>query len=200
MAAARSGDFVYAQPRLQARHAAMPGPFLWQEMEQTADFGQFLQSVRTTALGSAVDGFGAASSIDDMEIELRRVFAARIDEMAAWLPEAWQPAMQFVRTLVWLPFYGQGGAPDAPDWMPDDPELAARGGRENEEEEGDERRAASGLDTDGWLGRWRALWPHDAPGLMEIGRQLVAAALPDRDGEESWPERRAGLAERLTRA
>jgi len=195
MGVAHAGDFAFAQPRLQARHAALLSADRWADLEQIGDFGQFLQSVRTTPLAPLVESFGALSSIDQIEITLRGAFTARTAELASWLPDGWQPAVLWVRALPETPFRRHVRIGEPQGWMADDPALAALLREETAEAE-----AAPAQSAERWLERWQALWPEESPGLAPVGRHLAAAALPDFGNEAAWPVRRAGLADRLRRA
>lgn len=194
------GDFVFAQPRLQARHAAILEPGTWIELEQIADYGQFLQSARQTALASLVHSFGTLSSIDEMEIALRSAFGERVVETASWLPGSWQSAVLWVRALPLLPFRRPVDSQERLEWMRVDPQMKGILSHLETDEESPPDAIGSVSGTEGWLRHWRGLWPESVPGLDAVGGLLTAALLPDFGGNAPWRSRRAELREALVRA
>jgi hypothetical protein len=121
--AARLG---YAQARIQARHAARPGPMLWHQLEAARDIDHVLETLRASPLARAVAGVNAASSPHGMELNLREFWVERCQATAHWYPERWQPAFEWLRWLPWLPaltWLQQGRPP--PAWLLADPAIAS---------------------------------------------------------------------------
>jgi len=179
-------SFAYVQVRLQARHGARPDEALWRSLQGTSDFANYLQLARNTSLRPWVATLDPGQGSDEIEGELRRLFRQHVDEVAGWVPPAWQSAVLWVRRLPDLPAlqYLLGGEP-VPAWLQDDAELRDMGclpvaSRLEIMEQSDcnvfltASQAGESL-PDAWLSHWRTLWPRTARqdhGLEALGNAL----------------------------
>lgn len=172
--------FAYAQARLQARYGNRPTAADWNQLEATADLAAALQVTRNTSLARWTGRLGARPDVHEIERRLREEWARAIDEIAAWQPEPWRPAIAWLR---WLPYLqpldklARGG--HAPAWMREDAVLGPVVAREPVERAAALRRTAlAPLETgfaadsnviDAWLREWRAQWPRqpDAAATLE---------------------------------
>lgn len=210
--------FAYAQTRVQARYAELPGEDAWQRLAAARTLGMFLEEAREGALRSWVKGFSALSDAHDLDRGLRTIWQDEVTQVATWLPAPWRPAVFWLR---WLPllsllaYAGRGGS--LPPWMDRDRTLqglrrpdgtldfaaiiaAGAGALLPMKGEG----AADPLRDWGraWAGEWRHLWPHcDRRFLANMDglAALIAAhaqAFPQAGGETAWVLRRE-LRERL---
>lgn len=117
-------DFGYAQARIQARYAALPAEAEWQRLAGARSLGAYLEDARVGPLRPWVKGFSALSGAHDLERGLRTLAWEQVQEVAAWVPRAWRPAVQWA---AWLPFLAvfEDLARDRriPPWATQDPRL-----------------------------------------------------------------------------
>ena len=114
------GSFEFAQARVQARHGLRASELTWQRLETTRDFAALLEVVRQSPLRPWTVGITAADA-HQIEGRLRIHWRAAVDEVAAWMPLAWQASLRWCATLPELPslqHLARGN--DAPAWMRDD--------------------------------------------------------------------------------
>ena len=107
--------FEYAQARLQARHAARPDELGWRHLHASASLEHFLESCRRTGLGAWIADVHSAQDAHHIERALCEAFRSHADEVASWVPAAWQPAVRAGAELPELPFIG-GHATDLEPW------------------------------------------------------------------------------------
>jgi len=110
----RQAGFAYAQARMQARFADRPTALDWQMIETGRDFSQALDATRRGAFAEAVGGLGRDSDRDAIEAALRRVWAAAVAEVAAWVPAPWRPALEWIALLPHLRLVADGVPPALP--------------------------------------------------------------------------------------
>jgi hypothetical protein len=173
MVMSMTATFAYVQVRMQARHGARPNATVWRYLQGTSDFANYLQLARQTPLQQWVTTLDPSQDSDDIEAELRRLFRRHVDEVAAWTPPAWRPAVIWVRRLPDLPAlqFLLGDEP-VPAWLQHDAELRALGclpadSRAELLEQSDctvfldAYRAGTSF-PDAWISHWRTLWPRAA--------------------------------------
>ena len=115
------GSLEYAHARLSARFGARPDELAWRRIEHLRDVSAVIDAARTSAFARWITGIGPASSAHAIDRELRNRFREQVAEVAAWMPEAWQPAILWCATVVDLPsvsHLARGGA--VLPWMRDD--------------------------------------------------------------------------------
>lgn len=168
-------EFAYAQARVQARTGERLTPAAWQLLESTRGLGQYLHAARGTEHAHRVQSLTAESSAHAIERALRREWRSDVSLAAHWVPEAWQPAVEWTAWLVDLPAIGwlqRGGAVFG--WMRDDPVHS----RFALDEDAARQRefSAAGLGplveaedvTAGWLARFTGLWPTDGAAVSSL--------------------------------
>lgn len=179
-----SGNYAYAQARLQARFGAQPGASVWESLQTLVELPTLLEQMRVTPLRHWIASISASTPAHEMERLLRRRLQALIDEVAHWLPAEWRAAVHWTETLLDLPALAHLLRGDeAYAWMQDEPalqELAAlhptlRAGAAAQ------GRYASLLPRAGdttliarWLLEWRRRWP-DAGGRERAALEQLAA-------------------------
>lgn len=177
--------FAFAQPRMQARHGRQVDAATWSEAETSIDLGRCLQVFRGSPLRPWVSHFSANAKISDIERHIRDDWRAYIDEVTAWAPAAWRPALQWSAALVYLPLLAHliaGSAP--PQWLATDAPLASL-----VTSDAQSRRAALGVtelaplaavdDTDELLSAWFAHWHAVMPRKVGHGTREGLTALQD---------------------
>ncbi|CAG1001460.1 hypothetical protein BURK1_02892 [Burkholderiales bacterium] len=118
------GSLEYAHARLSARHGARPDDLAWRRIEPVRELGAMLDTARATALRPWMTGIGASTPPHAIEAILRRRWRELVEEVASWMPDAWQPAIRWCSVAADLPaiaHLARGGAPLR--WMRDDPVL-----------------------------------------------------------------------------
>ncbi|MFY9972612.1 MAG: hypothetical protein WAK53_00020 [Chromatiaceae bacterium] len=117
-------DFGYAQARVQARYAALPGETEWQRLAAARSLGAYLEEARVGPLGPWLKGISTVSEAHDVERGIRSLAWEQVHEVARWVPRAWGPA---VRWVAWLPylavFEAHARADPLPPWAPQDARL-----------------------------------------------------------------------------
>jgi hypothetical protein len=209
--------FAYAQARVQARYAELPGEDAWQRLMAARTLGMFLEEAREGALRAWVKGFSAQSDGHDLDRGVRAIWQDEVIRVAAWLPLPWRPAVIWLRWLPLLPLLahtGRGGP--LPAWVgldctlrglrrPDgtlEPEALIDAGAGALLPVSGDGTADPALDwASAWAREWRRLWPRcDRRFLTHLDRLAAlirahAQAFPSV-GEAAWPLRRE-LRERL---
>lgn len=115
------GSVEYAYARVHARHGQRLDEAAWRRIETLRGFVPTLELLRAGPLRPWLADIGEHTDSHRIELALRRQWRAGVDEVAAWLPAAWQAA---VRWCAWLPelaalqHLARGGEP--PRWMHDD--------------------------------------------------------------------------------
>jgi len=210
--------FAYAQARVQARYAELPGEDAWQRLAAARTLGMFLEDAREGALRGWVKGFSAQSDAHDLDRGVRAIWQDEVTQVAAWLPRPWGPALAWLRWLPLLPLLahaGRGGSLPAwvgrdrilqglrrPDGTLDPAALAEAGAGALVPAQGEGASDPLRDWAAAWAGEWRRLWPPcDRRFLANLDglATLIGAharAFPQAGGEVAWPLRRE-LRERL---
>jgi len=165
------GSVEYAYARVHARHGQRLDEAAWRRIETLRGLAPTLELMRAGTLRPWLAGIGEHADSHRIETTLRRHWRAAVDEVAAWLPAAWQPA---VRWCAWLPelaplqHLARGGEP--PAWMHDDEVWRDAFALPSTEREvwlaaGPAAALAPAWrapDAAGelWLAAWRLRWPH----------------------------------------
>ena len=192
---AGSLEFTYA--RIWARQADAAGEALWRRIEITRDFDAALEIVRASPLARWLEGLGADVGAHAIERVMRRHWRERVAELAAWMPQSWQAAVQWCSVLIDLPalqHLAVGAAP--PRWMADDPiwhavvtDGAAVG------DAWQPLLTAARTDVNSLLPRWQAEWDRRLPrgfGRDTLDEQLLplladhAAAFAAPQASDGW--------------
>lgn len=192
-------DFAYAQARIQARHAARPDAATWRRLAGFGDRLHFLQHARRTRLRPWVVHFSSRTDVHELELSIRSQFRQSVSEVASWQPRAWRRAVLWSRQLLDLPALQHlllGNSP--PAWISKDPVLrpfAVADMRQRLQALEDSEYAhllrtwqAGTPLLDGWLTRWRRLWPETPSKFVRPLDQLVdqlqqLAVIPDTEDE-----------------
>lgn len=118
--------FAYVQSRLQARHGRRLTESDWRLLESTEDLTGYLQAARQSFFREWIHHLAAGADAHQIERSLRQDWAAYCDEVARWLPPAWQASAAWLGTIAYLPAVAHL-ARDGPAWrwMQADPALAA---------------------------------------------------------------------------
>ena len=208
-----AGRFAYAQARLQARYAALPGRADWARLAGARSLAGFLEEARAGPLRAWVKPFSGHSDSHELEAGLRALYREQVVEIAAWMPPAWQAPLHWMRWLVVLPLFAhlaRGGA--MPAWVRRDRDLQPLLGAAGRLDPAALQRAgllslAAARDPlPAWRDQWRLRWPrHSRAGARELDAletRLVrhAAAFCRASPETAWTRReelRAWLARRL---
>jgi hypothetical protein len=115
----------YAYARVAARMAQRPDERLWLQLRSARTVPALLEAVRASAAASTVSGIPLTGDAESIEHAFRQQLRTRIDEVASWSPEAWQPAVHYTRHLVDLPAIAHLLTDEPqPRWMGVDPALS----------------------------------------------------------------------------
>ena len=112
------GSLEYAHARLHARHGQRADEAAWRRIETMRELAPLLELARATALRPWLVGIAADSTAHRIEASLRGHWRALVDEVASWMPQAWQPALVWCAVLpdlAPLQHLARGGEPAA--WM-----------------------------------------------------------------------------------
>lgn len=116
--------FAYLQARLQARHGDRPATEEWRMAEAGTDLSHYLEAIRRTALKRWIGDINPDMAPEAIERHLRFAWRDNVDQLAAWAPDEWRPAVTWLRWLPDLPALEHllRGAKVAP-WMRADPVM-----------------------------------------------------------------------------
>lgn len=190
-------QYAYAQARIQAAYARLPGPAFWQEVDGL-EGSTALQKIQASSLAAALEGLPATASAGEIEDHVRHHLRQLILLTADWAPPAWRPAVHDVALLPDLPAldaYWRGRLPAtllAAD-LKDRLEQTGRAKQRLEHLQGRLKKHPDQPLRTLWLDEWRPLWA-SLPGsgsvahLVEHMEQYLAefSRLP---ASEAWPAR-----------
>lgn len=119
-------EFVYAQARLQARHAQRPSEALWRSLEASRTHRHYLALARSGPLAAWTETIDDGDDPHRVERSLRRHWRGYVDEVARWMPARWQGAIRWFGVLPELPLIDALRRRDpAERWLtPDEPLIA----------------------------------------------------------------------------
>lgn len=198
---AEDARLAYLQARLQARHGDRPSPEDWRLAEASADLSHYLEAIRRTALKRWLGDLNHELPPDALERQFRAAWRHAVDEVAAWGPADWRPAIEWLRWLPELPVMDhllRDGA--IPPWLRADPALKDLAYEEPQRRrEAIEEHALAPLldDTAGpegpqvaarWLEAWRRRLPRSARGLRAELESLVAQLQAHLEAMRASPE------------
>lgn len=181
-------DFAYAYARICAHYGARPDETAWRRLEHARELASLLDVARASAFRGWIGGVDAASTPHAIEGALRERWREAVRDVAAWMPEAWRPAVRWCAVAVDLPVLQHlARGFDAAPWLRDDPiwrDLVAA-------EKTDAARgplAKAWTDPDRTAAEWRREWRRRLPVdgrddavIDALGRALgqTLSALPD---------------------
>jgi hypothetical protein len=179
------GSLEYAQARLSARFGTRPDELAWRRIEHLRELPALIDAARTGALHVWMAGIGPMSTPHEIDRHIRERWREQVREVAAWMPDAWQPAVAWcavIADLAVCAHLARGGAPAA--WMADDElycdlcERDSTGARTAPPAGPLAPLAAAWAESDRigriWLREWQRRLPHGA--LEEtLLRELVRA-------------------------
>jgi hypothetical protein len=121
-AAQACGSMEFAHARLRARWGMRPDETTWHRIEITRELAPMLELARGSALAHWVHDLTPQAGLHMIEGALRRRWRDQVDEVAAWMDAAWQPAIRFCATLADLPLLAAWARGESmPGWVADDP-------------------------------------------------------------------------------
>lgn len=166
---------AFAQARLQAAYAALPGEADWLQLRAARNLSAYLEEARLGPLRPWVRGFSAQSDAHAIERGLRMLYLEEVERVSEQLPRRWQAAVDWWRWLAYLPLFAelQRGA-ERPDWAAGDALVA------------------------GLIGEDGRLDPHliDDQGLTELLAGVDDRLALEQVWLERWQQRLARLAKR----
>lgn len=200
------GSLELAHARIMARHGQRVAETTWQRIEVVRDFAPALELARGSALRPWLVGLSADSPSGQIEAVLRGHGQAMVDEVAAWMPAAWQPALAWCARWPDLPVLqhlARGG--ELPPGLQDDDRWVAV-----VHDRGSAAPLAGGpwtslspawTDPDRFGDQWLAVWQRLLPGaalnndgplkrVLALWREhglAFAQAVPG----QGWPQRTA---------
>jgi len=202
-----AGDLDYAHARLCARFGQRPDELAWRSIEPIRSLPALLDAAQRLPFRAWIQGITPASSPHEIEAALVARRRALVAEVAHWMPEPWQPAVEWAGIAADLPVLehlSRGGEPLP--WMRDDslyktlcsdasrapsrqPFLPLAGGWKR---------------PDGLLPAWREEWARRLPGaanggamLAALGRTLASQRVDPQAVAEEAALRRNELSARL---
>ena len=116
--------FAYVQARIQSRYGSRAKTDVWLKLHTIDDPGSYLQVARQTPLRPWVLGINSTHNSHSVELALRQKYRAHIDEVARWMPGAWQNPIRWIKRLADLPvlqYLAEGSEPI--NWMKSDPAI-----------------------------------------------------------------------------
>jgi hypothetical protein len=117
-------DYAYA--RVAARVAQRPDERLWLQLRSARTVPALLEAVRASAAASTVSGIPLTGDAEVIEQAFRQQLRTRIDEVAAWSPDAWQTAVRYTCHLLDLPAIAHLLRDETPPrWMAGDAALSS---------------------------------------------------------------------------
>lgn len=175
-----TGSLELAHARIAARWGARADEALWRRIETTRALEGVLALVRCGPLAGWVGGLDAEAGPQAVDAQLRAHWQAEVAAVAAWLPEAWQPALRWCATGIDLPLRQhrlRGGAVPAGVAVVDTPVQRHDGGKRPGAGDAAGPPDPAGADTvwPDWLATLRRLLP-EGRGRATIERQLLPLA------------------------
>jgi hypothetical protein len=202
-----AGDLDYAHARLCARFGERPDELAWRSIEPIRSLPALLDTARGLPFRCWIEAITASATPHEIEAALVSRRRALVAEVAQWMPQAWQAAVEWAGVAAELPVLehlSRGG--EAQPWMREDrlyAPLCSDG----------PRQPACGLflplaagwrRADGLFRAWRAEWMRRLPGegahptlLDELARTLASQRMLASTFSAETTLRRSALAARL---
>ena len=115
----------YSYARVAARLSQRPDDRLWLQIRSARSVPALLEVIRASVAAPTVSGIPLSGDANVIELAFRQQLRTRIDEVAAWSPQAWQAAVLYTRHLVDLPAIAHLMVDESPPrWVAADPVLA----------------------------------------------------------------------------
>jgi hypothetical protein len=181
------GSLEFAHARLHARHGERVDEAGWRGIEMLRGLAPLLERARGTALRPWLVGITAESSPAQIESALRAHWQALVDEVEAWMPALWQPAVAWCAVLPDLaPLQHLARGEPPPRWMTEDARWQALCRTEAPARPGALAHgpwaalapafsAPRGL-GEAWLAEWRRRLPSSGDAGGDAGRALAELA------------------------
>lgn len=190
------GSLEYAQARLWARYGARPDESAWRRLEHGRELGAVIDAARASAFRHWITGIDAAATPHRIEALLRERWRDLVCEVASWMPDEWQSAIQWCAVAADLPVVqhlARGGA--LLPWMQTDAVYGALAEHASERKSAAPVRgllaplAAAWAEPDRAARVWASEWRHRLPPradardtlLHRLGRELAAQRSAFRD-------------------
>lgn len=180
MACPDSGSLEFAHARIGARWGTGLGEAEWRRIEVTRELGSMLDLARTTGLALWLHGLTAEAGVHAAEHAWRRQWRRAVHELASWMPQEWQPAIQWCEHLSDLAVVQQWARGERlPAWVADDAVLRSLVDPRAADAADPAWRALIGKchgDATQVLPAWRATWRARlpaGPGRSTIERELL---------------------------
>ena len=112
------GSIEYAQVRIQSRYATRPDASAWREMEHARELAPLIEVARRSGFDHVVAHLPLPLDLHALDFALRKQWRERVAEVAGWMADDWQAAVQWCALIVDLPFiryFAAGGIAHA--WM-----------------------------------------------------------------------------------
>jgi len=173
--------FAYGLTRMHARLAARPTNEARRRLLAIADFGHFLQAASRAGFRLWLHHLAPESGPHPVELAIRLAFRDRLAEIGRWLPERWQPPLEWLAVVPSLPALDRmlAGEP-APGWLAHDPELAPLAEAGPEQVRGLLALTCPGLETAEpgtldavWLARMREALPEHSDAVLDLAETLL---------------------------
>lgn len=112
------GSLEFAHARISARYGARADASVWRRIEPIRALPALVDATRKSPLARWMNDLSANSDSHDIERMLRVQWRREVGEVAAWMPDAWQPSVLWWSTWIDLPVleYLARGEPLLP-WM-----------------------------------------------------------------------------------
>jgi hypothetical protein len=160
---------AYANARLHARHAGLPGAAQWGALEASRTPEHYVDVLRAARWLHVPEG-AHAIAVDAREFWLRSAWRVSCEEVARWHPERWRPAFLWLSVLTDLDALERIRAGEAlPSWLASDERLSALVQAPVADRDACLRAGEYGVLRDAWrrpvplvhawLQHWHAAWP-----------------------------------------
>ena len=158
-------DFAYAYARICARYGARPDETAWRRLEHARELASLLDAARASAFRGWIGGVDAASTPHAIESALRERWREAVRDVAAWMPEAWRPAVHWCAVAADLPALQHlARGLEAPPWLGNDPVWRNLVAQADKADVARGPLAGAWADPDRAADAWRREWRRRLPG------------------------------------
>lgn len=191
---------AFAQARIQAAYAALPGETHWRQLRGVRTLAAYLEEARGGPLRVWVKGFSSQSDAHAIERGLRASFIEAVQQTAKVSPQPWRAAIGWWRILPYLPLLASYRRDRGlPAWALADPHLAPLAGADRDLD--CDALAAAGFaqlvphlgDPNAIAAQWRRQWD-TFTSEIEGGDGSTIRSLSDRLGQHMHGFSAAGCA------